>query len=47
MLGVLRQRADAENFLRGARVDVLPGAERFDQHGVFEKCARMRNSICE
>ena len=37
MLGGLRHRADAENFLRGARVDVLAGAKGFDQHGVFGK----------
>ena len=35
--GVLRHGADAENFLRGARVDVLPGLERFDQHRVLGK----------
>ena len=47
MLGGLRQGADAENFLSGARVNVLAGSEGLDQHGSLEKCARMRNSICE
>ena len=31
----LRHRAHAENFLRGARVDVLAGAKGFDEHGVL------------
>ena len=37
VLGILRHRTDAKNFLGGARVNVLPGAERFDQHGIFGK----------
>jgi hypothetical protein len=37
MFGGLRDRPDAENFLGGARMDILPGAERFDEHGVFRK----------
>ena len=35
MLGVLRHGPDAENFLGGARVNVLAGAKCFDQHGVL------------
>ena len=35
VFGGLRERSDAKDFLRGARVNVLAGAERFDQYGIF------------
>ena len=37
MLARLRERRDAENFLRGARVDVFAAAESFDQDGILGK----------
>ena len=37
MLARLLERQHAENFLRGARVDVLPAAKRLDQHWIFGK----------
>src|SRR5579883_838269 len=37
MLGGLRHRADAEDLLRGARVNVLSRAESLDEHGIFRK----------
>ena len=42
------RRANAENFLSGARMNVFAIPEGLDQHGILEeKWAMMRNSICE
>ena len=37
MIRSLRQRADSENFLRRARMDVFAIAKRFHKHGILRK----------
>src|SRR5579864_727678 len=37
MFGRLPQGTDAKNLLRRARVNILSGSERFDEHRVFRK----------